>query len=174
MLSGDDEYEWLHLDTDERVVWKSRPHPVALGRRAVVALAVAIVGLAVASWAWTNGYGPIAWLGVFLLGIGVATLAVRYLFWTNTRYVITSEELYEKRGVVSRDVSQFKLDRVQNTTLRQSVVGRLFGFGDLTVYTAGSGDPELTFDRVPDPSGANAALSRELGRDVESSPNATV
>ena len=174
MLSADDDYAWLHLDDDERVVWKSRPHPVALGRRAVVTLAVAMVGLAVASWAWSNGYGLIAWLGVGLLGVGVAGLAVRYLFWTNTRYVITSEELYEKRGVVSRDVTQFQLDRVQNTTLRQSVAGRLLGFGDLTVYTAGSGDPELTFDRVPDPGGANAALSRELGRDVEKGRNAAV
>ncbi|WP_290816589.1 PH domain-containing protein [Halovivax sp.] len=171
-LDGD-EYDWLHLSEGERVVWASRPHPIELGRGFILAVLVALLGGAIAAWNWPGELWALRWVGVLVLAAGVALAAIRFLFWTNTRYVITSEELYEKRGVVSRDVTQFKMDRVQNTTLRQSVAGRVLGFGDLTVYTAGSGDPELTFTRVPDPGEANAALSRQLGRNEHSNPRST-
>lgn len=153
---------WLHLSEDERIVWESRPHPITMGVKLPAALLFVLAGFAIAGWTATGGTGLLTYVGVALAGVGVAAALVRYAFWRNTRYVITSAELYKKRGVVSRDVTQFRLDRVQNTTLEQDAVGRLFGYGDLTVYTAGSGDPELTFERAPQPERAGSALSDQL------------
>ncbi|TYT60743.1 PH domain-containing protein [Natrialba swarupiae] len=154
--------DWFHISDDEEVVWESRPHPIAMGTGVPIAIGVVIVGLFVAGWTGAEGVGIWTVLGVVLAVAGTAVVAARYLVWTNTRYVITSSELYKKRGVISRDVTQFRLDRIQNTSLRQSMLGRLVGFGDLTVYTAGSGDPELTFERVPRPEAASSVLSDRL------------
>ena len=162
--------DWLHLADDEAVVWESRPHPVTMGVRLPVALLVVFVGVAVAGWAVAEGAaGYVAVLGGLVALGGVIVALVQYVLWTNTRYVITSAELYKKRGIVSRDVTQFRIDRVQNTSLEQDVIGRLLGYGDLTIYTAGSGDPELTFERTPRPGRASSALNEQLGTVVDSS-----
>ncbi|WP_226039654.1 PH domain-containing protein [Natrinema sp. DC36] len=154
--------DWFHISDDESIVWESRPHPVTMGIRLPIGIGVALVGFLVAGWSGTDGIGPLTILGLLLIIVGAVVASVRYLVWTNTRYVITSSELYKKRGIVSRDVTQFRLERVQNTSLRQSGIGRLLGYGDLTVYTAGSGEPELTFERVPKPERASSQLSDQL------------
>lgn len=154
--------DWFHIGDDEELVWESRPHPIELGVGFPVAVAAAVLGLGLLAWGVVDGLLALTILGFTLVLAGGAVTFVRYLFWTNTRYVITSSELYKKRGVISRDVTQFRLSRVQNTSLSQSMLGRALGYGDLTVYTAGSGDPELTFEHVPRPERASSLLSDQL------------
>ena len=157
--------DWLHLTDDEQVVWESRPHPITMGSRLPLALVLVLVGFGLAGWGVTEGgVGFPALLGVGLALVGLGVALVQYVVWTHTRYVITSEELYKKRGIVSRDVTQFRIDRVQNTSLQQDVIGRVLGYGDLTIYTAGSGEPELTFERTPSPERASSALNEQLGK----------
>nr|WP_049887777.1 PH domain-containing protein [Natronobacterium gregoryi] len=160
--------DWLHLSGDEGVVWESRPHPITMGTRVPIGLVSILAGFVVVGWGVTDsGVGTLGLIGVALVVFGITLVLVQYVVWTNTRYVITTDELYKKRGIVSRNVTQFRIDRVQNTTLEQDVLGRLLGYGDLTVYTAGSGDPELTFERTPDPERANGALNEQLGEIVD-------
>ncbi|WP_049924509.1 PH domain-containing protein [Halopiger djelfimassiliensis] len=154
--------DWFHISDGEEVVWESRPHPVAMGTGVPVGIGVALAGFAIAGWSATDGVGPLTIVGLLVALVGTAVVLARYLVWTNTRYVITSAELYKKRGIVSRRVTQFRHDRIQNTSLSQTALGRLLGYGDLTVFTAGSGDPELTFERVPDPEQASQLLSDQL------------
>ena len=162
--------DWFHISDEDDVVWESRPHPIELGIRLPVGIALALVGLVLAGWTATDGAGLLTILGVVVALVGIALAGVQYLFWTNTRYLITTSELYKKYGVVSRDVTQFRLERVQNTSLSQSVPGRVLGYGDLTVYTAGSGEPELTFERVPNPERASRLLSDQLEETTTEEP----
>ncbi|MDF9747158.1 PH domain-containing protein [Natrinema salsiterrestre] len=154
--------DWFHSSDDEDVVWESRPHPVTMGGGLPIGVGLALAGFIVAGWSGTDGVGPLTIVGVLMTVAGGILAFARYLVWTNTRYVITTSELYKKRGIVSRNVTQFRLERVQNISLSQSGIGRLLGYGDLTVYTAGSGDPELVFQRVPQPDRASSRLSDQL------------
>ncbi|QLG49585.1 PH domain-containing protein [Natrinema halophilum] len=154
--------DWFHASDDESIVWESRPHPITMGAGLPVGVALALAGFLIAGWSGTDGIGLLTVFGVFIAVVGAVVALTRYLVWTTTRYVITSSELYKKRGVVSRNVTQFRLDRVQNTSLRQSGIGRLLGYGDLTVSTAGSGDPEMTLERVPRPDRASSRIRDQL------------
>ncbi len=154
--------DWFHISDDEDVVWESRPHPITMGLGLPGGVGIALVGLILTGWTATDSAGLLTIVGLLIAVAGIGLAFARYLVWTNTRYVITSSELYKKHGVVSRDVTQFRLDRVQNTSLSQSAVGRALGYGDLTVYTAGSGDPELVFERVANPERASRLLSDQL------------
>ncbi|ELY87487.1 PH domain-containing protein [Natrialba taiwanensis] len=162
--------KWFHISDDEDIIWESRPHPISMGTRMPIGIGVALVGVLLATWSATGGIDTLTLLGVAVALVGAAISLVRYLAWTNTRYVITSGELYKKHGVISRNVTQFRLERVQNTSLRQTMLGRVLGYGDLTVYTAGSGDPELTFERVPQPEHASSLLSDELEETARNEP----
>ena len=153
--------DWFHLSDVDDVVWESRPHPIAMGTRLPIGLGLVFAGLLVVGWSMPETGIAFA-IGVVVTLVGILLALARYLVWTNTRYVITADELYKKRGIVSRDVTQFRLDRVQNTSLEQSAIGRVLGYGTLIVYTAGSGDPELTFEKVPRPEQASSLLSDQL------------
>ncbi|SFS33915.1 PH domain-containing protein [Halostagnicola kamekurae] len=154
--------DWFHLSDEHDIVWESRPHPVAMGTGLPVGVLVTLVGIVVVGWSTASETTLFLAIGFALALVGVSLVLVRYLVWTNTRYVITTAELYKKDGVVSRDVTQFRLERVQNISLEQDAVGRLLGYGNLTVYTAGSGDPELIFEHVPRPDHASSLLSDQL------------
>lgn len=154
--------DWFHLSDNHDIVWESRPHPIAMGTGLPVGIIVTLVGIVIIGWSTTTETTVFLAVGFVLAIVGISLVLVRYLGWTNTRYVITTAELYKKRGVISRDVTQFRLDRIQNISLEQDAVGRVLGYGNLTVYTAGSGDPELTFERVPRPEQASSLLSDQL------------
>ncbi len=160
--------DWLHLADDESVVWHSRPHPIAIGWRLPLGFFLLVVGLGLLAITATNGNQLVIAAGFVFGTVGLGVLLVGYILWTNTRYVLTSSQLYLKRGIISRDVTQFRLDRIQNTTLEQGYLGRVLGYGELTVYTAGSSDPELAFEWVPRPERAARRLSNQLdGTDAE-------
>jgi uncharacterized membrane protein YdbT with pleckstrin-like domain len=94
----------------------------------------------------------------------VGILAVVLSKWYRVRYVITSTEVYIKRGFISLDIAQIRIARIQNTTLSQSMLERLLGYGDVVAYTAGSDTMDIEFKSVPNPSRVNETLSTLLSR----------
>lgn len=122
-----DGFDWLTLDPDEEVVWNGIPHRLSL----VPALAVGVP------------------LSLVLIGIPIVVSA--YLRRENTEYVLTTDALYKKRGVLSRDVKRIGFEKVQDTSYSQDFFGTRFGYGTVEISTAGGAGVELSFDNVPDP-----------------------
>lgn len=159
--------DWVHLSEGERVRWSGRPSRYTLAIALVVGLLLAALGIGFTRWAvpfldergWPTllGYLP---LGLTAFGIGYAVY--RYLLWLRLLYVITDDEIYVKIGLISRDVTQVPLNRVQNTSYDQSVLQRLLSFGTIYVYTAGSAAEDLVFKDVPNPRAVKALLSEQL------------
>ncbi|MFC7137344.1 PH domain-containing protein [Halobaculum litoreum] len=122
-----DGFDWLSLDPEEEVVWTGKPHSMSL----VPALVIGI---------------PLS-----LVLVGLPIVASAYLARENTEYVITTEALYKKRGVLSRDVKRVGFEKVQDTSYTQGFFGTQFGFGDVDISTAGGSGVELSLDSVGDP-----------------------
>lgn len=106
--------------------------------------------------------GVPAWLPLVLVPVGLLTIGWAYLKHTSTRYLITTEEIYRKTGLFDRDVAQIRLDRIQNTTVSQSFRQRLFSYGDITIYTAGSDTLNIILDDVPKPDRVNRVLTEGI------------
>ena len=156
--------DWLTLSDDERIEWYGRPSLFTIAPQAGFALIVAIGGV-VGVWMLSAAFGPVPGV-VYLLPVvvGGSILTVGLLRWYRVVYVITSTEVYIKRGFLSLDVDQIRIDRIQNTTLRQSLLERLLGYGDVVAYTAGSDTLNIQFDAVPNPSRVNRTLSALLSQ----------
>jgi uncharacterized membrane protein YdbT with pleckstrin-like domain len=77
-----------------------------------------------------------------------------------TRYVITTERLNIRRGLLSRHVQQTSIDRIQNVNTEQSFVDRLLHVGKVDFDTAGTDDSDFTFVAVADPAAVVAAVDR--------------
>lgn len=68
-----------------------------------------------------------------------------------TEYSVTSSGALVKRGIIRRRVGRILKTKIESVNLRQSVLGRILGYGDVTV--AGTGGDVLRFRMVQDPIG---------------------
>jgi len=66
-------------------------------------------------------------------------------------YAITSERLKIIKGVLSRDVENFELVRMQDIDYKQGVVERILGVGDITIRGHDVSDPEIILRNVSHP-----------------------
>jgi uncharacterized membrane protein YdbT with pleckstrin-like domain len=77
-----------------------------------------------------------------------------------TRYVISTERLNIRTGILSKHVQQTSIDRVQNVNTEQTFMDRLLRVGAVDFDTAGTDDSDFTFRGVSNPSGIVAAVDR--------------
>jgi uncharacterized membrane protein YdbT with pleckstrin-like domain len=159
----------LNLSPGEQVIFQGHPSWRALlGFYLKGILVAAIVGLI----ARLFGAGSTT---VFLVVLVLIALMVVIGFVRRmaTTYTITSRRLNIKRGIVSREIQETRLERVQNVNYRQTVYQRVMQIGDVDFDTAASDDYDFVFvgvagpgdvvHRVDQATGANAAGSHGLG-----------
>jgi uncharacterized membrane protein YdbT with pleckstrin-like domain len=92
-------------------------------------------------------------LGVLALVLLVGTaiwLIIRYLKWLTTNFVITSNRLIFRQGVIGKSGIEIPLERVNNVNFNQSVFERILGAGDLLIESGGEdGQQRFTDIRRP-------------------------
>lgn len=144
------------LTEDEEIVREFRPHwKVLLPALAWAMLLLAAVGAAYAAldvtvWRWVL-------LGAVLLWLVLAGRGVVDRWFTN--YVLTTERLIVRRGVIARSGNEIPLESVVNVLFTQTVWERLLRYGDVTLESAGV-QGRTTFDDIPDPEGFQSQVYR--------------
>ena len=135
------------LHNDEQLILDLRPHwwfmfgPV-----------VAVIGATVAAiLVLANDLHDIVKIvaGVALLAAAV-WLATRWARWVTTNFVVTSDRLVYRHGVLSKSGIEIPLDRVNTIFFNQSLFERMLGSGDLVIESAGErGQQHFTDIRKP-------------------------
>ena len=85
--------------------------------------------------------------------IALATLAwviVRYLKWRTTYFVITSDRLIFRNGVIGKSGIEIPLERVNNVNFKQGIFERIIGAGDLLIESGGE-DGQQRFSDISHP-----------------------
>ena len=102
---------------------------------------------------------------VFLLG-ALIWFTIRYAVWTTTNFVLTSDRLVSRKGVVAKSGIEIPLERINTVFFRQSIFERLIGSGDLAVESAGERGNE-TFANIRKPD----MVQREIYVQMENNEN---
>ena len=76
--------------------------------------------------------------GLLVLG-GLAWFGVAYARWATTNFVVTSERVISRSGLVAKQGIEIPLDRINTVFFNQGVFERMVGQGDLGVESAGEG-----------------------------------
>ena len=87
---------------------------------------------------------------VAVIGAGVVVLA-GFIKRVTTSYTITNRRLHIKRGILSRDIQETRLERVQNVNYNQSLLQRMLQVGDVDFDTAAGDDFNFVFAGVANP-----------------------
>lgn len=135
------------LASGERMLRRSRQHPLMLARRArwaILALALALGGLA--AKLVTGGTGPIfgflGWLTLVMFVAGGAWFVLGILRYRNEEFLVTSRRVVHIEGVANKRVVDASLEKISDAVLTESALGRLLGYGDLSLLTASEGGIE--------------------------------
>ena len=86
--------------------------------------------------------GAIAIAGIWLI--------VVWIRWQSTTYTLTDQRIKIETGVFGRQSKIIPIDRIQDCTTKQSLFGRMIGYGRIEVDAAGAQGAEV-LDHVPNP-----------------------
>jgi len=149
------------LGTGERVMARTRLHPVMFsGASSVVLFVVVVVTLLIVrNQELSRGD---AWLLV-IVGAGIALLSLLppFLRWRTAEFAVTDRRLLARVGLRSLQTLELPLPSVEAISVSATMLGRLLGYGTLLV--SGGGTVE-SFVHVAHPETLKDAVVRQTGR----------
>jgi uncharacterized membrane protein YdbT with pleckstrin-like domain len=152
------------LSDDEEVVVDMHPHWWTMVPTSALLVVVIIGGLLILIAA---GSGTAWMVGRAVVGVGLlVTLAgfgIRYAKWSTTEFVVTTERVISRSGVLAKTGIEIPLDRINTVFFNQSAFERVARSGDLGIESAGEGGRQ-TFTNIRKPNLVQAEIYAQKER----------
>ncbi len=153
------------LNDDEEIVLDLHPHWWFFAKPLAV-LVVAIVFGVLALTNETIDYGVVQAIAAVAVVLSLAWFLVTYAQWATTNFVVTSDRLIYRHGVMAKKGIEIPLERVNTVFFSQSIFERMLGSGDLEIESAGEKGSQA-FSNVRRPS----SVQNEIYRQMEANEN---
>ena len=146
-----------NLKRDEKVILVIRQHWF------VLALPILLVIIGIIIWYKIEGYGYIIPL-ILACYLGYEIIQRSYNIW-----VVTNLRVIDEYGVFSINSKESPLDKINNVTYNQSIMGRMFGYGNIQIQTAAE-IGSTTYHKVERPQELKDAIT-QMQEDYKKSQN---
>jgi uncharacterized membrane protein YdbT with pleckstrin-like domain len=159
-----------YLLPHERQVITVHQHPAILIRPILEVL----VGLAIAGWlsnSVAHGNGIVILIIWVLWGILFVRLMVKVFEWAETYFVVTSQRFILSTGVITRNVNMMPLAKVTDMSFQRSAWGRILGYGEFVLESAGQDQALSNVDYIPYPEQLYLEVCGLIFMDKEESPD---
>ena len=133
-----------HLLDGERIVYRARLHWTIFLKSIIVVLLGIALGIVL--YVYEPGYW---YIGAALAGVGLLLAIPPLIRYTSTEFAVTNKRLLSKVGFVERESDETLLGKIEAVAVDQGIVGRMLGFGTLTI--TGTGGTEEAFPRISYP-----------------------
>jgi uncharacterized membrane protein YdbT with pleckstrin-like domain len=120
------------LEPKEKIIFKVHPHWLYV---AIPEFTLTFLGMFFFLFAYA--LLPKRILILVVIAILFAML-ILFLDWICINYYLTDLRLIEERGIIGKRIMMAPLDKVQDITCKFGIFGRIFGFGDLEIESAGT------------------------------------
>lgn len=148
-----------YLNDSEEIIIDLRPHWFFLFGPSVALIGALALGIWVASTT-----DPPEWLVFPVAGLAVVALLfflVRLAQWITTDFVLTTDRLIYRKGIVSRTGREIPLERINDVSFNQSLFQRMLRAGDLLVESGGERG-QSSFGHFADPQGIQNEIHRAI------------
>lgn len=136
------DYETLALDL--------HPHWWYFAEAAFALIGSIILGIIVLTQ-FDDAPSWIKFVCLALIVLSALWLLVRYLQWATTNFVITSDRVIFRHGVIAKSGIEIPLERVNSVHFNQTIFERMLGAGDLLIESgAETGQQRFTDVKNPD------------------------
>lgn len=133
-----------HLLDGESIVYRAHLHWTIFGSAILVVLLG--VALAIVLRIYQPEYW---WLGLVLAGIGLLLTIGPLIRYTSSEFAVTNKRVLAKHGFIERESIETLLSKIEAISVDQGIVGRMLGFGSITI--TGTGGTEESFPRISAP-----------------------
>jgi uncharacterized membrane protein YdbT with pleckstrin-like domain len=119
------------LRKDEKILFVTNKHWYVLIIPALVSIALIIFSFFV--------FGKLPEIKLWYLVvplIAVIYFVFSYYSWKFDLWVVTNNRVIDEFGVFSINSKESPIDKINNVSYQQSLLGRIFGFGDVQIQTA--------------------------------------
>lgn len=158
------------LIDDETIVRRFRPHwrMLAIPTLWLIGAIVAVV-VVFAVLPLNDNYQIVQWILTAGIVVAMIPLVVSPVMrWLFTMYVLTSERLITRTGMIARSGIELPLASINDVRFNQSVLERILKSGDLVIESAGESG-QSKFTDIPDPEEFQSILYRTREKQQHSS-----
>ena len=133
-----------------------------------------LLGLAIAGWlsnslADSNGTAILViWI---LWAILLGWVAYKVYDWSQTYFVVTSQRMVLATGILTRKVNMMPLTKVTDMSFRRDTMGRILGYGEFIVESAGQDQALSHVDHLPYPEQLYLEVCGLIFKDTDESPD---
>ena len=155
-----------NLVPGETVLYKTRLHWIVLLLPALLGMVLGVMGLAfVVGGFMASGkdrsYGGMIFLGALLLIAAAISISTGVIRKNSTEVALSNRRVLIKTGFISRKTVEVTLAKVESVGVTESFLGRMFGYGDVTVR--GTGGTTESFSRVANPVELSRQVQEQIG-----------
>jgi|SRR5690554_3239265 len=95
-----------------------------------------------------------------VFGLGILILLWWYLQTRASKLTVTDTEIIYDTGLLNKEHSEISISRIRAIRVKQSFFDRIFGVGEIAIYTAGD-NPEIIAKGMPDPNSIRELIKLE-------------
>ncbi len=164
-----------HLLGGERIVYRARLHWT------IFLTSIVVVLLGIGLWILLQYIEPAySYAGLGLAGIGLLLAIGPAIRYVTSEFAVTDKRVLGKVGFIERESDETLLSKIEAIAVDQGVIGRMFGFGTVTI--TGTGGTQESFlrnfrparvpaaDSEPDHRAGGAEGRLRAGRSIRGTP----
>jgi uncharacterized membrane protein YdbT with pleckstrin-like domain len=123
----------------EKIVHQTTPSQIVNLKHFLIG-ALLVIGIAALSYQQDNP------TFLFLLLVPVVYLLWKYLLVKSERFTLTDQRIIVTRGIFKRYTNETELYRVRDTSIEEPFFYRLFGVGNIVVFSTDDAEGKLSFN----------------------------
>ena len=139
-----------YLLPNEQQVIHTRRHPAILIGPSILTLAGLLVAAVLTATA-LHGYGAIVTVIWLVWVVLFGRMIWKVVNWAVDYFVVTSHRILLTSGVFTRSVAMMPLTKVTDMRFQRTFAGRMLGFGEFIVESAGQDQALRVIDHIPYP-----------------------
>ncbi|HLJ08481.1 MAG TPA: PH domain-containing protein [Acidimicrobiia bacterium] len=123
---------------------------------------IPVIVLLVAALKQNGDVQTVTLWAVAAIALGWAVwLGSRLVSWQLTHFVVTSDRLVFRSGILAKHMRDIPLEKVNDLASSQSLFERMIGAGDLLIESAGERGQEV-FSHIPHPDAVQQEIYRQM------------
>ncbi|MGB7980486.1 MAG: PH domain-containing protein [Candidatus Nanopelagicales bacterium] len=152
------------LANNEKVVYETHKHWIApffatvTGSLFVIGGLAALVGTVITDLSWLDTL--LLWGGLLALLVGVVMVGSAFVAWWSEHYFVTNQKVLKVSGILNKSADGSALEKINDITIEEPLVGRWLGFGTLRVSTAAD-QSDITYTAMRKPMEFRRAILNE-------------
>lgn len=157
-----------YLLPHERQVITVHQHPAVL----IGPIFIVLAGLAIAGWLSSSiaqGNGTVLLIIWVIWGLLLLRLVWKVWEWAETYFVVTSQRFLLATGLITRKVNMMPLAKVTDMSFQRDTMGRILGYGEFILESAGQDQALNRVDHLPYPEQLYLEVCGLIFRDQEES-----